>query len=41
MFIRSTTALGALFLLSAATSAQASDKPSDPQIAHRLHSRRA
>lgn len=34
MFIRSTTALAALFLLSAATSAQASDKPSDPQIAH-------
>jgi putative membrane protein len=34
MFIRSTTALAALFLLSAATLAQASDKPSDPQIAH-------
>ncbi|RWK57133.1 MAG: DUF4142 domain-containing protein [Mesorhizobium sp.] len=34
MFIRSTTLLAALFLLSAATLAQASDKPSDPQIAH-------
>ncbi|RUV15332.1 DUF4142 domain-containing protein, partial [Mesorhizobium sp. M5C.F.Ca.IN.020.32.2.1] len=34
MFIRSTTALAALFLLSTATLAQASDKPSDPQIAH-------
>ncbi|WP_192362582.1 DUF4142 domain-containing protein [Mesorhizobium mediterraneum] len=34
MFVRSTTALAALFLLSAATLAQAADKPSDPQIAH-------
>lgn len=34
MFVRSTTLLAALFLLSAATLAQASDKPSDPQIAH-------
>ncbi|TIT03488.1 MAG: DUF4142 domain-containing protein [Mesorhizobium sp.] len=34
MFIRSTTALAALFLLSAAPLAQAADKPTDPQIAH-------
>lgn len=34
MYIRSTTTLAALFLLSTATLAQASDKPSDPQIAH-------
>ncbi|ESW82983.1 MULTISPECIES: DUF4142 domain-containing protein [unclassified Mesorhizobium] len=34
MFIRSTTALAAVFLLSAAPLSQAADKPTDPQIAH-------
>ncbi|MER9676211.1 DUF4142 domain-containing protein [Mesorhizobium sp. M0208] len=34
MFIRSTMALAAIFLLGAAPSSQAADKPTDPQIAH-------